>query len=86
MAGRAEYIIANPNNEDHATQYKGGKVPTFATWAFYPEERPHRTEGAGWVFMGWSYQATLADAKKKALPELRKYGWTVTATRALACQ
>lgn len=86
MAGRSAYIIAHPNNEDHITEHKGGKVPTFATWAFYTEEHPHRTEGAGWVHMGYSYQATLADAKKKALPDFRKYGRKVTATRALPCQ
>lgn len=83
MAGRNEYIIAHPNNEDHITEIKGGKVPTFATWVFFTEEEPHYTQGAGWVHMGWSYQTNIIDAKKKALPDCRKYGMKVTATRVL---
>lgn len=83
MAGRSEYIVAHPNNEDHITAIKGGKVPTFATWAYYTEEHPHYRRGAGWVHLGFSYQTNLEDAKKKALPDFRKNGMTVTATRVL---
>jgi hypothetical protein len=83
MAGRSEYIIAHPNNEDHIREAKGGKVPTFATWVYYPAEHPHRTQGAGWVRMGYSYQDTLADAQKKALPDFRKNGARIAVTRVL---
>jgi hypothetical protein len=86
MAKRPEYVISHPNGEDHIREAKGGKVPTFATWAYYPAEHPHRTAGAGWVHMGWSYQTTLADAQRKALPDFRKHGTKVTATRVLPCQ
>jgi hypothetical protein len=83
MAGQRAYVIAHPNGEDTVTALKGGKVPTFATWAYFTEEHPHRTGGAGWVLLGWSFQATLADAQKKALPDFRKHGAQVTATRVL---
>lgn len=84
MAGRSSYIIANPNNEDTETAIKGGKVPTFATWANYTEAHPHPTKGAcGWLRLGWSYQANQEDAAKKALPEFRKYGMQVAATKVL---
>ena len=76
MAGRKSYIVAHPNNEDHITELKGGKVPTFATWRL-------RKDTGEWEHMGWSFQASLEDAKKKALPDFRKYGETVTATRVL---
>jgi hypothetical protein len=74
MAAKAKYIAAHPNNEDTITVLKGGKVPTFATWAMYED---------GWRHIGYSFQATKADAAKKAAPELRKYGMRVTATRIL---
>jgi hypothetical protein len=74
MAGRSEYIVAHPNGETHVRKVKGGKVPTFATW--------FKRDGE-WVLTGWSYQATAADAKKKALPEMRKYGWETTVSRVL---
>ena len=83
MAGRQSYIIANPDNESTETALKTGKVPTFATWAFYTEEAPHYSQGAGWVRMGYSYQATREDALKKALPDFRKNGHRVTVTRVL---
>jgi len=83
MAGRKNYIAAHPNGVDHVKIVKGGKVPTYATWAFYPENAPHRIDGAGWVQLGYSYQTSLADAKKKALPDFRKNGMKVTATRIL---
>jgi hypothetical protein len=83
MAGRKNFIIAHPNNEDHITALKGGKVPTYATWALFTEEAPHHTEGAGWVHLGYSYQDNAEDAKRKALPDFRKVGMKVTATRVL---
>ncbi|MFF8942853.1 hypothetical protein ACF1A5_11390 [Streptomyces sp. NPDC014864] len=83
MAGRKEYIIAHPNGVDHIRAWKGGKVPTHATWAYFTADQPHHSEGAGWVHLGWSFQTTLADAQAKALPDFRKHGARVTATRAL---
>lgn len=83
MAKAAKYIVAHPNGEDHITAEKGGKVPTYATWAFYSEEHPHHSGGSGWVHLGWSFQATEEDAKRKALPDFRKHGARVTATRVL---
>ncbi|HEX5705630.1 MAG TPA: hypothetical protein VFX97_20695 [Pyrinomonadaceae bacterium] len=76
MAGRSTYVVAHPDNEQTVTELKGGKVPTFATWAFYPDTNE-------WKRLGWSYLATLEDAKKKALPDFRKHGMKVTATRVL---
>lgn len=83
MAGQRKFIIRHPNGEDFETALKGGKVPAYATWAFYTEGHPHRTAGAGWVRLGWSYQTTLEDAQRKALPDFRKHGMKVTATRVL---
>lgn len=83
MAGRTEYVIAHPNMTDTVTEAKGGKVPTFATWAWYTTHRDLPEGQAGWVHMGWSFQETLADAQRKALPELRKHGMKVTATKVL---
>lgn len=75
MAGRTEYVIAHPNGTDTVREVKGGKAPTFATWMI--------DDNGDWKHMGWSFQETLADAQKKALPDFRKYGATVTATRVL---
>lgn len=83
MAGRVKYVVAHPDGEDHIEVLKGGKRPTFATWAYYTEEHPHPTEGAGWVHMGYSFQATLEEAQKKALPDFRKHGMEVTATQII---
>ena len=84
MAGRSSYIVANVEGTDSESVIKGGKVPTFATWVHYTETQPHPSKGAiGWVRVGWSYQANQADAAKKALPEFKKYGMQVTATRVL---
>lgn len=83
MAGRRSFVVAHPDNENHVTELKGGKAPTFATWVLYTEEAPHPAHGAGWLRMGWSYQTSLEDAQAKALPDFRKYGMKVTATRVL---
>ena len=76
MAGQKSYIIATPDGENHITAVKGGKAPSFATWRL-------RKDTNEWEHMGWSFQTNLADAQKKALPDFRKYGETVTATRVL---
>lgn len=79
MTAQTEYRIATPDNKV-TTGWKGGKVPTFATWAFFPKGHPN---GEGWLQVGWSFQATLADAQKKCLPDFRKAGWDVRATPVL---
>jgi hypothetical protein len=71
MAGQAKYLVAHPNGEEVIEVRKGGKAPAFATWMVLD---------SGWEQVGWSYQATLADAVKKALPTQRAMGATVTAT------
>lgn len=83
MAGRNSYIIANPTNDGHLEVTKGGKVPTFATWAYFTEEDPHWSQGSGWLHVGYSYQADRQDALRKALPDMRKGGMKVTVTRVL---
>lgn len=83
MAGRSKFIIAHPNNEDHEIDHKGGKSPKWATWVLFTEENPHHTEGAGWVRGGWSFIADENEARKKALPDMRKQGLKVTVTRVL---
>lgn len=82
MAGRTEYVVAHPNGEDTITEIKGGKVPTFATWAFYTDDAPE-SWGRGWQRLGWSFLPTLEEAQRKALPDFRKSGLKVTATRVL---
>ncbi|HSY00439.1 MAG TPA: hypothetical protein VLG91_24105 [Streptomyces sp.] len=79
MAAKTQYIVRHANGEDVETVTKGGKVPTFATWAFFPAKNE-------WVRLGWSFQATLADAQKKALPEYKANGARVMVTRVLPCQ
>lgn len=71
MAGRSKYLVAHPNGEDVIEALKGGKPPAYATWMVL--------DGT-WRHVGWSFQDTLADATKKALPTQRAMGATVTVT------
>lgn len=77
MAGRSSYIVAHPNNEDHITELKSGKVPAWAVWCIKNGE---------WVFTGWTFKTDKMEALKAARNNRRPYGWTesqVTITRVL---
>lgn len=91
MGGRIGYVVAHPNGEDHIRVLKGGKVPTFATWAYY--EPYSHMEGdkvvnspLDWYHVGYSYQETREVAERKALPDLKKNGIPVRVTQILPTQ
>lgn len=67
----ANYTITAPNGKTQV-ETKGGKVPTFATWAKINGE---------WKHMGWSYKA---EAPKSVLPDFRKNGIETMATPVAA--